>query len=73
MSKFKLHGPSNDGTDYEKDCVCHMCQTDLKFRKKFAYMVLCPICGNKRCPKASNHELGCTDSNNTGQTGSIYE
>ena len=35
-------------------------------------MITCPICGNKRCPKASNHELDCTDSNDTGQEGSIY-
>ena len=36
-------------------------------------MILCPECGNKRCPKASDHELKCTDSNDVGQTGSIYQ
>lgn len=35
-------------------------------------MILCPECGNKRCPKASNHELACTRSNEPGQPGSIY-
>ena len=35
-------------------------------------MVLCPICGNKRCPKASDHRLDCTNSNDVGQTGSVY-
>lgn len=29
-------------------------------------------CGNKRCPKATDHTLGCTRSNEPGQEGSIY-
>jgi len=33
---------------------------------------LCPICGNKRCPKASNHEFECTGSDELGQEGSVY-
>ena len=36
-------------------------------------MILCPKCGNKRCPLASDHELKCTDSNAVGQAGSIYQ
>lgn len=35
-------------------------------------MILCSECGNKRCPKASNHTLECTHSNEPGQPGSIY-
>lgn len=35
-------------------------------------MQLCPTCGNKRCPRASDHRLACTDSNEPGQEGSIY-
>lgn len=35
-------------------------------------MVVCPTCGNKRCPKATNHELACTNSNAPGQPGSDY-
>lgn len=31
--------------------------------------VLCPLCGNKRCPHASDHELECTKSNEPGQPG----
>jgi hypothetical protein len=34
--------------------------------------VLCPDCGNKRCPKASDHKLDCTRSNASGQPGSVY-
>lgn len=36
-------------------------------------MIVCPDCGNKRCPKASDHALGCTNSNEPGQAGSVYE
>ena len=35
-------------------------------------MILCPECGNKRCPKASHHDLPCTTSNEPGQPGSVY-
>lgn len=35
-------------------------------------MVLCPECGNKRCPRASNHIYACTGSNEVGQVGSAY-
>jgi hypothetical protein len=35
-------------------------------------MYLCPQCGNKRCPCASNHSNACTGSNDVGQPGSIY-
>jgi len=36
------------------------------------WMVLCPLCGNKRCPKATSHEEPCTNSNEPGQPGSRY-
>lgn len=35
-------------------------------------MFLCPTCGNKRCPRASNHGNECTRSNASGQPGSVY-
>ena len=35
-------------------------------------MFLCPTCGNKRCPKATDHRLECTNSNEPGQVGSDY-
>lgn len=35
-------------------------------------MILCGTCGNKRCPKATDHELECTGSNEPNQQGSIY-
>ncbi len=60
-------------------CTCHHCikELDLKgqdgiFPLSLTQMILCPTCGNKRCPHASNHRLACTDSNEPGQPGSIY-
>lgn len=35
-------------------------------------MVLCAICGNKRCPHANDHRNACNDSNEPGQPGSNY-
>jgi len=35
-------------------------------------MVLCPTCGNKRCPHANDHRNACTSSNAPGQPGSSY-
>ena len=35
-------------------------------------MLLCPTCGNKRCPKATDNALDCTGSNEPGQPGSAY-
>jgi hypothetical protein len=33
-------------------------------------MIVCPLCGNKRCPHASDHRNACTNSNESGQPGS---
>ena len=51
-------------------CGCHRC---IKERNEARiHMILCPTCGNKRCPKASDHDLACTNSNEPGQAGSVY-
>lgn len=54
--------------------VSHCCQHCFKetggvIRER---MIGCGTCGNKRCPKATNHELVCTGSNAPGQPGSDY-
>lgn len=36
-------------------------------------MIVCSDCGNKRCPKATDHHLECTGSNEPGQKGSSWE
>ena len=59
-----------------KECNCFKCikERDLKEGKKFfpSRMPSCQICHNKRCPKATDHNLECTNSNEPGQKGSIY-
>ncbi len=35
-------------------------------------MIVCQVCGNKRCPKATDHNNACSGSNDPGQYGSIY-
>ena len=50
-------------------CWCHTCRPITPDDMR---MVLCPDCGNKRCPKATDHNLSCTNSNEPNQPGSIY-
>ena len=60
----------------DSDCnaglVC-WCQTCRPITLSDMRMVLCPICGNKRCPKATDHRNACTGSNEPGQPGSSYQ
>ncbi len=62
--------PAVQGEPVNKYC-CHTCfnKSGQAFLDR---MILCPECGNKRCPKATHHELPCTNSNEPGQAGSIY-
>lgn len=59
-------------------CDCHRCiyehslTDDAGFPLSLTKMILCPTCRNKRCPKASDHRLTCTGSNQPGQAGSVY-
>ena len=55
----------------EEVCECHAC-LHKKGVRVITKMILCPTCGNKRCPHASDHRLDCTDSNEPGQAGSVY-
>lgn len=56
-------------------CGCSACleAVDPHFEDFPTHMVLCPTCGNKRCPHANNHENPCSGSNAPGQPGSAYE
>lgn len=51
-------------------CWCRTCRpvvwNDMRF-------VVCPDCGNKRCPRANDHRNACTGSNEPGQEGSAYQ
>lgn len=56
---------------------CHKCVERLFAERRapvtLSRMLLCPECGNKRCPKASDHDLLCTGSNKPGQKGSVFQ
>lgn len=63
-------------------CECHRCikeqnlgsmAGDVFLLLSATEMIVCPKCGNKRCPHASDHDLKCTSSNEPGQPGSIYQ
>ena len=59
-------------------CPCYACvkarctaDTESTFAGEPQWLIICPNCG-KRCPHATDHALGCTRSNDPGQTGSRY-
>jgi len=56
-----------------KDCWCETCRPNSISDWISMRMILCPDCGNKRCPKATNHLNKCTNSNEVGQKGSSWE
>lgn len=51
------------------DCWCRTCRPVVLNDMHF---VVCPDCGNKRCPRANDHRNACTGSNEPGQEGSAY-
>ncbi|MHC9326634.1 hypothetical protein ACY0JH_13710 [Klebsiella variicola] len=51
------------------DCWCLTCRPVVLNDMRF---VVCPDCGNKRCPRANDHRNACTGSNEPGQEGSAY-
>lgn len=64
---------------YRTDCDCRRCLDEREWevswweRTTTRRMILCQLCGNKRCPHATDHSYDCTNSNEPGQKGSIYE
>jgi hypothetical protein len=70
-----LSRSDGEAKDEPVACWCHKCnENELVNGIPFAMtrMILCPNCGNKRCPKASDHTLQCTNSNKPNQDGSVY-
>lgn len=57
---------------------CRRCEDEIKAKMADAVtsmmrsFIVCPECGNKRCPKATDHRLTCTNSNEPNQPGSDY-
>lgn len=57
------NSPANPG------CWCRTCRPVVLNDMRF---VVCPDCGNKRCPRANDHRNACAGSNEPGQEGSAY-
>ena len=65
----------------DSPCLCITCSrerqtTDMASLLKHDlrhFRYACEICGNKRCPHHTDHRLACTNSNEPGQKGSIWE
>ena len=55
--------------DVKVACWCETCRPITLMDMR---MVLCATCGNKRCPRATDHRNVCTNSNKPGQPGSSY-
>jgi len=63
-----------------ESCWCEACDKSEELMRAMVgvrlslrmRMNLCPICGNKRCPRATDHRNACTGSNEPGQPGSSY-
>jgi len=57
---------------------CNACVKCLERKTAFGIpiastrMILCSTCGNKRCPRAADHRLACTGSNEPGQVGTAW-
>ena len=59
-------------------CPCRRCKDShpqlntpimgMAFPYSVTHMVVCALCGNKRCPHAEDHRYMCTQSNEPGQT-----
>ena len=57
-------------TEDQTTCNCRQCQADRYHLAKF--MIVCKTCGNKRCPKATDHRFQCSGLNDPGQNGSVF-
>ena len=65
------HFWENEETSTNSPCRC-WCQTCRPVTMNDMRFVVCPECGNKRCPHANDHNNACTGSNEPGQIGSAY-
>lgn len=67
------HVADPENNPLPKPCGCWTCVSERRTPALAGQvMIVCPECGNKRCPKASRHDNACTGSNDPGQPGSRY-
>lgn len=61
------------------ECECYACIGSKPVSKGswitigLTRMIVCPTCGNKRCPHGTDHRNECSGSNEPGQSGSRYQ
>jgi len=61
------------------NCGCYSCIGNEPTREGswltigMTRMIVCALCGNKRCPHGTDHRLDCTGSNEGNQAGSRYQ
>lgn len=68
------HGIRQGADTHVNQCQCAACVPQGDFmHPENVRMIVCAICGNKRCPHATDHRHACTRSNEVGQKGSYYE
>jgi len=72
-----MHYTNTDNPIDFPACGCYNCMSKIKdpitgWPLTMSRFIVCPECGNKRCPKATDHNLNCTNSNEPGQNGSRY-
>lgn len=58
--------------EQQKRCTCLTCWPRDFLDESSQFFRVCPTCGNKRCPKTTDHRHACTNSNEAGQVGSVY-
>ena len=68
----KMEQPTAVVPEWGTRICCESCRSKMDFaelmEKGGMTMIVCPNCGNKRCPKATDHRHKCTRSNAVGQT-----
>jgi DNA-directed RNA polymerase subunit RPC12/RpoP len=69
--------PSVDLGQDTSGCWCYQCNREKVgpggLPISATRMIVCPDCGGKRCPRATDHRHACTGSNAPGQPGSRFE
>ena len=73
-----IFGKKSKESQDKYQCYCYNCNKDRmdetgRIPYTLTRMIVCPTCGNKRCPHSTDHNLECTNSNDPGQTGSRYQ
>lgn len=77
LTKSVFPGIEGDRSPWgrESDCGCWTCVSERMAARGTPLdmpFIVCPNCGNKRCPKGTHHDRACTNSNFAQQAGSRY-